>query len=106
MPLAGLMGSGGAAEGRVFRVRTGDELVDLPRGAVLVVAACDVGLCAVLPAVRAVIAEQGGSLSQGAALSHALGVPVVVGVPHALERLRDGERVRVDADACFVERVS
>jgi pyruvate,water dikinase len=102
-PLIGAMGSSGAAEGRVFRVQSGDELLQLPPGSVLVTAACDVGMASVLPAVRAVVAEQGGALSHGAALAQALGVPVVVGVPHALARLRDGDRVRVDADAARVE---
>jgi phosphohistidine swiveling domain-containing protein len=103
--LTGVMSSAGAAEGRVYAVRDGIELARLPRGSVLVVAACDAGLLAVLPAVRAVISEQGGRLSHGAALAHALGVPVVVGVPNALELLRDGQRVRVDGDACRVERL-
>jgi pyruvate,water dikinase len=103
-PLRGASGSAGAAEGRVVRVIDGAELATLPRGAILVVPACDVGLAAVLPAVRGVISEQGGQLSQGAALAHALGVPVVVGVPEALVRLRNGERVRVDADLARVER--
>ena len=44
-------------------------------------------------------------LSHGTMLAAALGVPVVVGVDGAIARLRDGERVRVDADACSVERV-
>lgn len=104
-PIAGAVSSAGAAEGRVFCVRQGDELAHLPRGAVLVVPACDVGLSAVLPAVRAVIAEQGGTLSQGASLAHALGVPVVIGVPQAMARFRDGERVRVDADRGVIERL-
>jgi phosphohistidine swiveling domain-containing protein len=99
-------GSGGAAEGRVFRVGQGARLEQLPRGAVLVVKACDVGLCAVLPAVRAVISEQGGMLSHGAMLASALGVPVVVGVPNALGRFSDGERVRVDADTAVVTRTA
>lgn len=103
--LHGLMSSAGAAEGRVYCIRDGSELARLPRGSVLVVAACDAGLLAVLPAVRAVISEQGGRLSHGAALAHALGVPVVVGVPNALEALRDGQRVRVDGDHCRVERL-
>ncbi|HEX5656571.1 MAG TPA: PEP/pyruvate-binding domain-containing protein [Polyangiales bacterium] len=102
-PITGIWGSGGSAEGKVFRVEDGARLEQLPRGAVLVTKACDVGLCAVLPAVRAVISEQGGMLSHGAMLASALGVPVVVGVPNALGRLRDGERVRVDADQYRVD---
>ena len=51
------------------------------------------------------ISEQGGLLSHGVLLANALGVPVVVGVPNALGRFRDGERVRVDADQYLVERL-
>jgi phosphohistidine swiveling domain-containing protein len=102
-PLRGVAGSGGSAEGRVFVVRDGSELARLPHGAVLVVSACDVGLCPVLPAVRAVVSENGGMVSHGAMLASALGVPVVVGVPNAMSRLRDGTRVRVDADQCVVD---
>jgi rifampicin phosphotransferase len=105
-PISGVWGSGGAAEGRVFRVTEGARLEHMPRGAVLVVRACDVGLCAVLPAVRAVISESGGMLSHGAMLASALGVPVTVGVPNALGRFVDGERVRVDADTYVVERTT
>ena len=83
-PLRGVAGSGGSAEGRVFVVRDGSELARLPHGAVLVVSACDVGLCPVLPAVRAVVSENGGMVSHGAMLASALGVPVVVGVPNAM----------------------
>lgn len=104
--LHGAGGSGGAAEGKIVRVLDGSELATLPRGAVLVVKACDVGLAPILPAVRAVIAESGGMLSHGAMLASALGVPAVVGVPSALSLLRDGERVRVDADRNCVERMT
>lgn len=104
-PISGVWGSGGAAEGRAFCITEAARLEQLPPGAVLVVKACDVGMCAVLPAVRAVISEQGGLLSHGALLANALGVPVVVGVPNALGRFRDGERVRVDGDLYLIERL-
>jgi pyruvate,water dikinase len=105
LPISGVWGSGGAAEGKIFRVSHGMRLEQLPRGAVLVVKACDVGLCAVLPSVRAVISEQGGTMSHGAMLASALAVPVVVGVPNALARFVDGERVRVDADQYLIEKL-
>jgi phosphohistidine swiveling domain-containing protein len=103
--VVGVAGSGGAAEGRVVRVQDGSELAQLGRASVLVVPACDVGLCGILPAVRAVISERGGMLSHGAMLASALGVPVVVGVEDAGRMFRDGERVRVDADSCRIERL-
>jgi phosphoenolpyruvate synthase/pyruvate phosphate dikinase len=104
-PIVGVAGSGGSAEGRVFVLHDGSELARLPHGAVIVVPACDVGLCAVLPAVRAVISEKGGMVSHGAMLASALGVPVVVGVPNARQRLVEGQRVRVDGDHAVVTRL-
>jgi phosphohistidine swiveling domain-containing protein len=100
--LRGIQGSTGAGEGRIVCVRDGSELESLPRAAVLVVRACDVGLAPVLPAVRAVISEAGGLLSHGTMLGSALGIPVVVGVEGALARFSDGARVRVDADRAEV----
>ncbi len=44
--------------GACFVVRDGSELARIRTGAVLVVSACDVGLWAVLPAVRAVVSEE------------------------------------------------
>jgi len=105
LPISGVWGSGGAAEGRTFALTDGARLEQLPRGAVLIVKACDVGLSTVLPAVRAVVSEQGGLLSHGAMMASALGVPVVVGVPNALGRFRDGERVRVDGERYLVEHL-
>lgn len=105
-PIVATAGSGGAGEGRIVHLRTGDELANLPRASVLVVPACDVGMCAVLPSVRAVISERGGMLSHGAMLASALGVPVVVGVEGAFRLFREGERVRVNADTCRVERLT
>jgi pyruvate,water dikinase len=104
-PLCGVAGSSGFGEGRVFIVDDADQLAHLPRGSVLVVRACDAGLAAIMPSVRAVVAEQGGMLSHGAAVANALGVPVVVGARNALTRLRQGERVRVDAAERTVVRV-
>ena len=104
-PVSGVFGGGGVAQGRVVRLESPERLSHLPAEAVLVVRACDVGLCAVLPAVRAVVAEQGGVLSHGAVLGAALGVPVVVGVKNALGRLNEGETVRVDADSYRIERI-
>jgi phosphohistidine swiveling domain-containing protein len=104
-PLTGVAGSSGAGEGRVFIVRDGDELAQLPPGSVVVVPACDAGMSMILPSVRAVVSEQGGMVSHGAMLASALGVPVVVGVPNAMQRLREGERVLVDAERREVVRL-
>jgi pyruvate,water dikinase len=44
------------------------------------------------------IAEMGGSLSHGAIIVREYGLPAVVNVDGAMTRLRDGQRVMMDAD--------
>ena len=43
--------------------------------------------------------EIGGTLSHGAVVARELGLPAVVDLRRATERLRTGQRVRLDADA-------
>jgi pyruvate,water dikinase len=50
----------------------------------------------VFPLVSAVVTEVGGPLSHPAILAREFGIPAVVGVPGAMERIRDGQGVTVD----------
>ena len=47
--------------------------------------------------------ERGGMLSHGAIIAREYGIPAVVGVPLATQRIRSGERVRVNGDQGVVE---
>lgn len=47
----------------------------------------------------AIVMERGGMLSHGAIVARELGIPAVANVPHAMERIRNGQRLRVDAQA-------
>ena len=43
--------------------------------------------------------EMGGAMSHGAVVAREYGIPAVVGVPNATERIVTGERVVVDGSA-------
>jgi pyruvate,water dikinase len=43
--------------------------------------------------------EMGGMMSHGAAVAREYGIPAVVGVPGATERIATGQRVTVDGSA-------
>jgi phosphohistidine swiveling domain-containing protein len=97
--LAGVPGSPGMAEGAVFVVRSADDFGRFPPGAVLVARTTNPAWTVLFPLAKAVVTESGGPLSHGAVTAREMGIPAVMAVRGVLERLRDGDRVRVDGAA-------
>lgn len=98
---AGRSASGGRATGVVHG---GPSLPEA--GAVLVVQSLDPRLAPLLPRLGALVAETGSPLSHLAILAREIGLPVVVGVPGAVERFTAGAIVEVDGDAGTVHACS
>lgn len=98
---AGRSASGGRATGVVHG---GPSLPEA--GAVLVVQSLDPRLAPLLPRLGALVAETGSPLSHLAILAREIGLPVVVGVPGAVERFTAGAVVEVDGDAGTVHACS
>jgi rifampicin phosphotransferase len=94
--LAGVAGSPGIAEGAVFVVRSADDFARFPRGAVLVARTTNPAWTVLFPLATAIVTESGGPLSHGAVTAREMGIPAVMAVRGVLDRLRDGDRVRVD----------
>ncbi|HET8913797.1 MAG TPA: PEP-utilizing enzyme, partial [Ktedonobacteraceae bacterium] len=42
------------------------------------------------------VMEMGGAMSHGAVVAREYGIPAVVGVPGAIERIRTGQMIRID----------
>lgn len=104
---AGVLAGIGASPGRVRGVarvaRTPEEALRVEAGAVLVCPFTDPGWTPVLDRVAAVITETGGLLSHAAVICREYGIPAVLGVADATERIPDGRRVVVDGGAGRVE---
>lgn len=66
-------------------------------GDILVVPVIDPGLAPLFGLAAGLIAEMGGTLSHGATAAREYGLPAVTNVRHVTRRLRDGERVALDA---------
>lgn len=94
--LRGLPGSPGVAEGVVCRVYSAADFARFVPGAVLVARTTNPAWTPLFYSASGVITESGGPLSHGAVTAREVGIPAVMGVRGALERLRDGQRVRVD----------
>jgi len=93
--LTGLGVSAGVGVGPARVVRPG-ETARLEAGEVLVAPVLDAALGPLLASAAGAVAEMGGLLSHGAVVARELGVPCVVDVRDATQRLRTGERILVD----------
>ena len=72
------------------------ELTRVAPGDVLVTKVAGPALSHVLPSVSGVVAELGGSTSHFASLARERGIPMVLGVLDATQRIPDGAMVAVD----------
>ena len=77
----------------------------LTRGDVLVTRQTDPGWAPVFGLVSGLVIERGGMLSHGAIIAREFGLPCVVGVTNATERIPHGAMLTVDGDrgVCHVE---
>lgn len=101
--LKGIGASAGIVEGPV-RVMTQLETVEvgsLPF--ILVVPYTDAGWTPLLARAKGLIAEVGGRLSHGAIIAREYGIPAVMDVAHATDRLHDGQWVRLNGQSGLVE---
>jgi pyruvate,water dikinase len=94
----GVTASPGAACGPVFVLRKDSEILSFPKGAVLVVKQALPRWATLLARASALIAEQGSAAGHLANLAREFGVPAIVGLEDAIDRLERGRLVTVDAD--------
>jgi pyruvate,water dikinase len=92
----------GWGSGRACVVSCECELTRVGPGDVLVTKVAGPALSHVLPRVAGVVAELGGSTSHLASLARERGIPMVLGVRDATNRIPDGVQVAVDGVAGIV----
>jgi phosphoenolpyruvate synthase/pyruvate phosphate dikinase len=92
----------GWGEGRACVVQCECELSRVAPGDVLVTRVAGPALSHILTRVSGVVAERGGSTSHMASLARERGIPMVLGVLDATQRIPDGATVAVDGVAGVV----
>jgi pyruvate, water dikinase len=92
----------GWGSGRGVVVRCECELARVAPGDVLVTQVAGPALSRILPHVAGVVTELGGSTSHLASLARERGIPMVLGVLGATQRIPDGSQVAVDGVAGVV----
>ncbi|MGE4297771.1 MAG: PEP/pyruvate-binding domain-containing protein [Desulfovibrionaceae bacterium] len=94
----GVTAAPGAGAGPVYVVEKDVQALGFPKGAVLVLARPSPRWAPLLPRAAAVVAETGGAAVHLANVAREFGVPALFGAPGALQTLRTGDEVTVDAD--------
>ncbi len=92
----------GWGTGRACVISCECELARVAPGDVLVTTVAGPALAEILPRVAGVVAELGGSTSHLASIARERGVPMVLGVLDATQRIPDGAQVAVDGVAGIV----
>jgi phosphoenolpyruvate synthase/pyruvate phosphate dikinase len=100
--LVGLPVSAGTVEGRA-RVILDIAHADIEAGDILVTAYTDPSWAALFVAINGLVTEVGGLMTHGAVIAREYGLPAVVGVEHATQLIRDGQRIRVHGTDGYVE---
>jgi pyruvate,water dikinase len=100
--IRGTPGGPGVGEGPARIVRGPDDFGKVQPGDVLVCPLTNAAWCVLFPRLAGLVTDSGGALSHPAIVAREYGLPSVVGTLHATQRIRDGQRVRVDGAAGVV----
>ncbi|MEU7837873.1 rifamycin-inactivating phosphotransferase [Nonomuraea sp. NPDC049129] len=103
--LAGIPVSSGVVEGRA-RVVLSMEDAEVEEGDILVTVFTDPSWSALFVSVKGVVMEVGGVMTHGAVVAREYGLPSVVGVEGATQRIKDGQLIRVNGSEGYVELLS
>jgi pyruvate,water dikinase len=100
--MAGVAACGGKVTGRASILRDMSESRLLKAGDILVTRQTDPGWGPLFFLIRGLVLERGGMLSHGAIIAREFGIPSVVGVKDATQRIPQGGTVSVDGDRGLV----
>ncbi|RSK35398.1 PEP/pyruvate-binding domain-containing protein [Hymenobacter metallilatus] len=107
VPAGALVGTGcypGVVEGEIVVITDpGDDLA--VSGKIVCALRTDPGWAALFPMCRGVIIEKGSSLSHSVILLRELGIPTIINVPHLTQRLRSGQRLRLNGTTGEIEEL-
>ncbi len=100
--LIGLPVSAGTIEGRARVIRDIAQ-ADIEAGDILVTTYTDPSWTPLFLSIKGLVTEVGGLMTHGAVIAREYGLPAVVGVEHATDLIRDGQRIRVHGTEGYIE---
>lgn len=84
-------------------LEAGRRLLEMDGPVILVTRLTDPAWSGLFPRLSAVVTELGGVISHAAIVARENGLPAVVGIPAATQKVRNGQRLRVDGQNGVVE---
>ena len=94
--IKGFAASSGVAEGVARVVKSVDEIGRLRQGDILVCQVTNPTWAPIFQKIAAAVSDIGGSMSHAAIVAREFGLPAVVGTGTATQKIKDGQRIRVD----------
>ena len=94
--LTGMAASPGSVEGVARLVFNPDEVGDLEDGEILVAPITAPSWAPVFPKIQACVTDIGGMMSHAAIVCREYGVPAVTGTGFGTNKIKTGDRIRVD----------
>ncbi|NJN60425.1 MAG: hypothetical protein HC795_01805 [Coleofasciculaceae cyanobacterium RL_1_1] len=104
--LTGIGASRGQVRGRIVLVSQFDPSLAINRDTILVVPYTDAGWSPLLVQAGGLISAVGGRLSHGAIVAREYGIPAVMDVADAFERLQSGQWVQIDGERGTIEPIA
>ncbi len=94
--IRGFAASNGVVEGVARVVKSAEEIDRLRHGDILVCQVTNPSWAPVFQKIAAAVSDIGGSMSHAAIVAREYGLPAVVGTGTATQKIKDGQRIRVD----------
>jgi len=94
--IKGVAASNGVVEGVARVVKAAEEIGRLHHGDILVCQVTNPSWAPVFQKISAAVSDIGGSMSHAAIVAREYGLPAVVGTGTATQKIKDGQRIRVD----------
>ena len=94
--IKGFAASSGVVEGVARVVKSVEEIDRLSHGDILVCQVTNPTWAPVFQKIAAAVSDIGGSMSHAAIVAREYGLPAVVGTGTATQKIKDGQRIRVD----------
>jgi pyruvate,water dikinase len=94
--IRGFAASNGVVEGIARVVRSVEEMDRLKHGDILVCQITNPTWSPIFQKIAGAVSDIGGSMSHAAIVAREYGLPAVVGTGTATQKIKDGQRIRVD----------
>ncbi len=101
--LVGCAGSPGVVEGTAYVLMSDQEMDKIGPDAILVAPGTTPGWTPIFNVIKGIITDGGGYLSHALIVAREFGIPGVVGTQDGTKKIKTGQRVRIDGNACTVQ---